>query len=299
MTKSVKEKIRLTKIKDLLEKGLPVTADLIKIKMAYRVTGNYQKATNSKLPFCTSEDIRSYIDNSLKQTIPTLIANVANSIKQYKLKILFETQIHVFEKGRNTIFFCMYAFRKKGKPIRLSFTFLNDDYVNFDNYMIDYDSSSFDNKSHEIENKTLLKLCLDEVTYMIKEHVFVSYRAVLRLNNKIKIQNKIPNKNDKKEILNFLKFQKIILKSVFGEDEVFYIDLIYSNKVEIIFLTYYELASPPLIFPSLIVEMKKFSNFDFLKILVDLKIIKSGITEDDFNQASIENIINVLKIENY
>jgi hypothetical protein len=45
--------------------------------------------------------------------------------------------------------------------------------------------------------------------------------------------------------------------------------------------------------------MENVSNFEFLKILVDLNIIKNGISEEDFNQSTIEDVIEFLKIENY
>ena len=287
MTKSVKEKNRLTKIKELQEKGLPVTEDLIKTKISYIITGNYQKVKNAKSPFCTSEDVRAYIGSYLKQIMPTLISNLAKIMKQYEFKILFETKIDIFN-SRVHLFFFMYVLDKKGRKFNLSFD-MYEAYMNRNCNMIEYDSSSFDDKLDQIDNKSLLQLCLDEVTYRIK-HFPINYCTSQNINKDIKI----PNRNDKRVILKFLKFKDVILKGVFKKTETIRICLVYSDIVEMAFRIGYSLTPSPLR-----IEMKKFSKFDFLKILVDLNIIKSGIAEDDFNQSTIEDVIEFLKLENY
>jgi len=288
MTKSIKEKNRLKKIRTLEYQGLPITADLIKIKMTYRIN-SLGKEGSGRLCLYTNEFVRAYLSEYFKKRMPFLINDVANSIKKYKFKICFETKIVGQTKG-NLIYFSMILLDNKGKEIYKLLLPESTDENTICNPIFSLESF------HPIQHKTFFYSCLDEVIKKIQSDVLIGCFIPCYPNKRFLY---ILQKEHKQQVLNFLRFKNLILKAVFKENLTINIYLSYSTIVQMCFLTKRTFHIFPLTTSHSLIKMENVSNFEFLKILVDLNIIKNGISEEDFNQSTIEDVIEFLKIENY
>ena len=292
MTKSTKEKDRLKKIRILEYQGLPITADLIKIKMTYRIN-SLGKEGSGRLCLYTNKFIRSYLSEYLKKRMPFLMNNVANSIKKYKFKICFETKIVEQTKG-NLIYFSMILLDNKGKEIDKLLFAESSPNIPYDNILCDpiFCLEPF----HPIQHKTFLHSCLDVVINRMQCDVLIGCIIPCYPNKRFL---HTLHKQHKQQVLEFLRFKDLILKALFKDNFTINIYLAYSEQVQICFLTDRTLYAYTLTTAHYLIEIENISNFDFLKILVNLNIIKSGVSEDDFNQSTIEDVIEFLKLENY
>lgn len=199
MTKSVIEKQRISKIKELESNGLPIPAELIKISLSFQNKKDKLKKTPNTIrrTFFNRNWTRSKIQKLIELHINPVITDIANDIHLYDFKLFvtfFESPgdiserkrmgIYVYLKDRRNNILGYVCFKEDSKISLFSEPFdplnkiPNDVFSNFTNTLKNMNSESpcYLNISQKSSNKNSAK------NYKYLNHLRHNYYHINRIN---------------------------------------------------------------------------------------------------------------------
>lgn len=298
MTKSIKEKTRLAKIKHCQLHNIPVPVECIKVKMSYK---SYSEIKNDcrgvktrllmqkKLFKQGPNFIREYLGINFKKKITLMMQNIANSMKVYKFKINFN---YYGNDSDGYITFVFQIISNTNFPIgtlcigrKKNHTFLY--------------SGQYSNEP-ELLPKTTLPNYLDEIKSLPDKQmnlvkIVISHRENIKKYKKYKFYrgSEIPNK-EHRYIFKTIKHSKILFYNLLKKNDLSTIHIHYSDiatwSISIIneHLTSFQFN-----------PLESFNEIELLKSLIAVKEIKTSIEESELTIENLEYIKEIIRLENY
>ena len=298
MTKSIKEKTRLAKIKHCQLHNIPVPVECIKVKMSYKPYSEIKndcKGVKSRLLMPKKlfkqgpNFIREYLGMNFKNKITLMMQNVANSMKVYEFKINVQ---YYGNDSDGYITFVFHMINKTNFPIgtlcidgKQNHTFLY--------------SGQYSNEP-ELLPKTTLPNYLDEIKSLsykqitLKKIIF-SYGTDLKKRKKYRFYkgSEIPNK-EHRSIFETIKNNKLSLYKLLEKNDMSKINIHYSDIATWSFGLWNQGNEPIKLNP-----LESFNEIELIKYLIFLKEIKTSIEESELTIENLEYIKEIIRLENY
>lgn len=265
MTKSVKEKTRLAKIRQHNFDGTPVTPDLLKVKFSYRKLKYHESYNYNKKAFKNLYNNTGMYKNaskSLKDNIKPLLIDIANQLKKYDLKL----KMSVY--NLNNIMHIGLCLADSHKSI-VGFIITDKNSDNFSPHVINQESSNNEN--------IRCKLLINEASV---KRPFIN--------------------NISKHMLELIEMKKKFLYDINFESENNIGELSISFKIgrEIIPLwEYFLLSNGNLKYHH--GDNLNITEIDIVKAFAQLGLFKITIPEEDMKIENIDAIKELIKLSNY
>lgn len=265
MTKSVKEKTRLAKIRQHALDGTPVTPDLLKVKFSYRKLKYHESYNYNKKAFNNLYNNTGMYKNaskSLKDNIKPLLIDIANQLKKYDLKL----KMSVY--NLNNIMHIGLCLADSHKSI-VGFIITDKNSDNFSPHVINQESSNNEN--------IRCKLLINEESV---KRPFIN--------------------NISKQMLELIEMKKKFLYDINFESENNIGELSISFKIgqDIIPLwEYFLLSNGNLKYHH--GDNLNITEIDIVKAFVKLGLFKITIPEEDMKIENIDAIKELIKLSNY
>ena len=298
MTKSIKEKTRLAKIKHCQLHNIPVPVECIKVKMSYKTYHeikddcrgpSYRLLMPENLFTQGPNFIREYLGIDFKNKITSMMQNVANSMKVYEFKINVQ---YYGDDSYGYITFVFHMISKTNFPIgtlfiggKINHTFLY--------------SGQYSNEP-ELLPKTTLPNYLDEIKSLPDKQmnltkIVISIRDNMKKFKKYKFYrgSEIPNK-EHRDIFKKIKHNKILFYNLLRKNDISTIHIHYSDiatwSISIINQHLSSVHFSPL---------ESFNEIELVKSLIEVKEIKTSIEESELTIENLEYIKEIIRLENY
>lgn len=268
MTKSVKEKTRLAKIRQHDFDGTPVTPDLLKVKFSYRKLKYYESYNYNKKAFNSlynNKGMYKSVKKSLQDNINFLLIDIANQLKKYDLKLKMSGY------NTNNIIHTSLCLADSHKSlVGVIITHKNSD--NFSEHVTNNGSSNNEN----IEN-IRCKLLINEESV---KRPFIN--------------------NISKQMLELIEMKKKFLYDInFGsENNIGELSISFKIGQDIIPLwEYFLLSNGNLKYHH--GDNLNITEIDIVKAFVKLGLFKITIPEEDMKIENIDAIKELIKLSNY
>lgn len=297
MTKSVIEKQRISKIKELESNGLPIPAELIKISLSFQNKKDKLKKTPNTIrrTFFNRNWTRSKIQKLIELHINPVITDIANDIHLYDFKLFvtfFESPgdiserkrmgIYVYLKDRRNNILGYVCFKEDSKISLFSEPFdplnkiPNDVFSNFTNTLKNMNSESpcYLNISQKSSNKNSAK------NYKYLNHLRHNYYHINRINA------------FQKEMDEYL-LNISIHPHVFNNNKI-WIKYSSDNGFKAKFIKVDGPCKTFVFNPSITLD-----KILFIKMLINLNLVNLDIEENKITLENLPEIENMIKMSNY
>ena len=275
MTKSVKEKERLSSIRNYKSKGIPVPAELLKIKI--RFWKSRFKEDNTNRDFLNLvEPCKKYF----KTNINRLMFEIANKIEIYNFKIeIFvrtgikkEVNVYVYNNNK------YLGLLSLGEPYESSID------TNFSNFIpLDNNLSINNDKISNILNACELIICqYDMRKGQLRLRYNKTYFKALKIFNSI---------NTFLKDLDLEKYAVIHMHM----NSIYRNFFVFGKDINIVNFSYIKNVPRYYKYPSLDI----FSEIEVVKMLINLKHIEIDISDEELIIENIDRIKNLIRLNNY
>lgn len=286
MTKSVKEKERLSSIRDYKSKGIPVPAELLKIKLLFRRSMIEETEPDYKIP--KNHYKKTYLIHPyttyFKDNINRLMADIANKIEIYDFKIKAKI-INSTKNNEKFIILDVLVFNSKEY---LGYLTLNKlDHWNYKSHFSHYIPLMNEGLKNDSKIKPIVYPCKLQMSYFdimprrLRLHYKKPYNQIFEILERVNIfmeELKLRKYNTNKRKCNIVGNNFIIGKDL----EMFNCQVI--NSV----FQYFEFKS-----------LEKFSEIDIVKMLISFKHVDLNIPDEDLIIENIEKIKNLIHLNDY
>jgi len=299
MTKSIKEKTRITKIKENKANNTPITADLLKIKLTFSKISNYKKFYNQNIQktLLKKNWARDRLCDVLKKDLSSKLLHIAQHLDIYELTVRLvlsvdekytisnnESELYLIlvledskrkvlgtininQNNKNTIISKVLFNSKTSIPTNIFDpivkSFDNEEFMYSYNLLIHNSNAEYYSSKYK---HTELTNIIDNVKYL--KNIYLPFLG---------IDTKLAFKYSIKENIEC---------SVYGSDSI--LQLTRKNKKN-------QERRKPFIFK----DMRFYDKIAFIKTLIELKIINIEIPDEFFNIENIEEIENSIRIKFY
>lgn len=278
MTKSVKEKTRIAKIKECKSLGIPVPSECFKFSVSV-IKRKLDKNVNQRL-----ERLKVAIDNPswsikpctdfIKQNIEDIVLNGLRHLDIYEFKIKFYSYYIIEDKKVNI---CIkFIVKNKILGIIMSEEAENNIHI-WNSQHIDY-PEIFVSEEQKLLQKDKI---LSSIIFNIDLKNISIYKKFPFYKQMIEVQSKYDR---------FLDDTKLNIQNFFPSDLGFYAD-----KQKFSFSHYNADCSEHYYYP----PIDDFTELDIVKMLLHFKIIELHVEEDEFIMDNLSEIKNIIKISNY
>lgn len=301
MTKSIKEKTRLAKIKEHKANNIPITSDLLKVKLTFSQISNYKKFYNQNIQktLLKKNWARDRLCDVLKKGLSNKLLHIAQHLDIYDLAVRLvlsvdekytisvsnnESQLYLIlvledskrkvlgtininQNNKNTIISKVLFNSKTSIPTNIFDpivkSFDNEEFMYSYNLLIHNSNAEY--YSSKYKHTELTKI-IENVKYL--KNIYLPFLGVdTKLAFKYSIKDNIEC-------------------SVYSSDSI--LQLIRKNKKN-------QETRKPFIFK----DMRFYDKIAFIKTLIELKIINIDIPDELFNIENLEEIENSIRINFY
>lgn len=300
MTKSTKEKTRLTSIRNKISNNLDITSDLLKIKISFSIFDKYSKNKQNRLEFnkkiyntfLNPTWLRLHLEEVFKHNIQSRLINISKHLEIYEFKINI---IFFINTTKQEASLGLLLLDKKQKVIgNLCLNQIDPPLVNF---TIKYDL----NKpiTSEIFNDLLILKKNELNCYRSRMNIgaikryFKNYSndILLKKINSMKFLYCYYLRNHETALFCNYFIKEMELKDTPGL--CFFI----SDTIDCEISHYCDDIFEPN-YTAYIKDIEKYTNIDFLKTLRELNIIKIDIPENSTNE-NLDEFEQLIKLNNY
>jgi hypothetical protein len=168
MTKSIKEKDRIAKIKEHELSGTKITSDLLKIRLVYEKASRKRKSGLFRRRIVSGKLVHQVFNNFFKENINNLMVDIASNIRLYEFKLSIRAcNINLFSKSS-----------KRGIALYLSIDTIRNKHIG--NLHCENNEMMVMNRYSNIKNK-------EETIYTLQE-ILESFNEPLQLMLNLNIQ---------------------------------------------------------------------------------------------------------------
>lgn len=297
MTKSIKEKTRLAKIKHCQLHNIPVPVECIKVKMSYKPYSEiktdcrgmkYRLLMPKKFFNHGPNFIREYLGINFKKKITLMMQNIANSMKVYKFKINFN---YYGNDSDGYITFVFQIISNTNFPIgtlyidgKQNHTFLyRGQYSNEPEFL---PKTTLPNYLDEIKSLSCKQITLAKIVISVRENMkknsYKFYRG-----------SEIPNK-EHRDIFKKIRHNKFLFYNLLKKNDLSTIHIHYSDIATWSITIITQHLAPVQFKP-----LESFNEIELLKTLIAVKEIKTSIEEYELTIENLEYIKEIIRLENY
>lgn len=292
MTKSVKEKNRLSAIREHEKNGTPVTYDLLKVKMCYKA--------NPFLAVKKAKDSKKYLkDRHFKGVLKTIYNSkwVENNFSYlfsdiFKSKIIdIANRLKLYEIVINPYLRTNFTYEK----ISMSLSIYDFDMRYIGSLVIEKDSSDRNFGKINLPQYRHTIITVDKIKPIFNciNEPKNNYELIFRNDSYTKNPN-IKRTDDLLKIINSAEhLYRTYLKTLNLNFELSYIR--YNIKDKISFTIFFMNEGKSLT----VYEANEHTKIDLIKNLIKMELLDIELSEEDLVMENIEQIENLIKLQNY